>query len=210
MRKCETFCTLYCLDNNQRDESARFHTLWRISADSVSRSPGYILRSRLPRTSRGKFLRLPRGSPSPPSPSQYVTRLMELAKDPFPVDRVCRWRRLTSFPSTRTKRELLVILAPAISLRTLVVLYVSSSRPAVATANIRELYPSIAFVISKTRASITLVPELSNLEIRARSPRELARELSGLQILHRRAMSREIEFLNCLLKSRTHMFDRSR
>lgn len=99
------------------------------SADSVSRSPGASRRSRPPRTSRGKFLRrgYPAGVASPLPPSvRYVTRLMELAKDPFPVDRVCRWRRLTWFPPTRTKRELLVILALAISLR-------EPSPPAVAT-----------------------------------------------------------------------------
>lgn len=68
-----------------------------------------------------------------PSP-RYVTRLMELAKDPFPVDRVCRWKWLTLFPSTRTKRELLVILSPAISLRSSL-LFLSPSPPLLSSSS---------------------------------------------------------------------------
>jgi hypothetical protein len=68
---------------------------------------------------------------------------MELAKDPFPVDRVYRWRRLTSFPPTRTKRELLVILTPLLpfpypSPRDIFTLP-ASLPSAIAAANIREL-----------------------------------------------------------------------
>jgi len=93
-------------------------------------------------------------------PLWYVTRLMELAKDPFPVDRVCRWRRLTSFSLTRTKRELSSLSLPsAISLRTLPTFRFSSSlssRSSLTSAN----FILRSYSWSLRRASITLVPEL--------------------------------------------------
>lgn len=70
----------------------------------------------------------------------------------------------------------------------------------VTAANIRELYPSIALMIPKTR-----VHYLSSrtLQVRAQPvvSESIARELSGLKILHRYVTSCKIEFLNCFSES---------
>lgn len=148
----------------------------RISAASVSRSPGYILRSRPPRTSRGKFPRRSLGSSSPPPAVRNAFNgtcrgsvpggpclPMEAANFVSPDSHETRAPRYPYLPR-----------------------YLPASLP---SANIRELYPSIALMIPKTRVHYLSSRTLQVRGAASLASRELVRELLGLKILRRRVTS---------------------